>query len=498
MSVEVRVPTALRGFTGGAATLVSDGGTVGDVLGELASKYSGLKRHLFTDDGKVRNFVSVYLNDEDVRYLQREATPVKSGDVLSIVPSIAGGSPGAVAYPSLSRLRGGPGSGEAGGAAPSARSLSKEQMRRYSRHLILPEVGMAGQRKLLDSKVLIVGAGGLGSPVSLYLAAAGVGTLGLVDFDVVDTSNLQRQVLYGTKDVGVPKLEAAERRLKDLNPDVKIVTHAAPLTSQNALDLVSRYDVVVDGTDNFPTRYLVNDAAVLLRKPNVYGSIYRFEGQVSVFDARVGPCYRCIYQEPPPPGLVPSCAEGGVLGVLPGIVGSLQALETIKVLLGRGDSLVGRLVLFDALAMRFRELKVRKNPDCVLCGPNATQKGLIDYEQFCGITGEAEAPTGHEIEPEELKAKLDRGEPVTLLDVREAGEFEIARLRGAKLIPRAQLPERLGELSTADDLVVYCKMGGRSAQATKLLLDMGFQKVRNLKGGIDAWSERIDPSMPRY
>ncbi len=496
MSVEVRVPSALRNWTGGASSVTSDKGTVGEVLSDLASRYGGLKRHLFSEDGKIRNFVSVYLNDEDVRYLQREATPVKNGDVLSIVPSIAGGSPGAVAYPSLSRLRGAPG----GNGRESARPLSPEQMKRYSRHLILPEVGLSGQRRLLDSKVLVVGAGGLGSPLALYLAAAGVGTLGIVDFDVVDTSNLQRQVLYGTKDVGVPKLEAAERRLRDLNPDVKVVPHEGRLTSRNALDLVSRYDVVVDGTDNFPTRYLVNDAAVLLKKPNVYGSIYRFEGQVSVFDSRVGPCYRCLYAEPPPPGLVPSCAEGGVLGVLPGIVGSLQAVETLKVLLGRGDTLVGRLLLFDAMALRFRELKVRKNPDCVLCGPRATQKGLIDYEQFCGI-GDEDGPTevpGHEIEPEELKARLDRGEPLTLLDVREPGEFEIAHLQGAKLIPRATLAERLGELSTADEVVVYCKMGGRSAQATKLLLDMGFQKVRNLKGGIDAWSERVDPSLPRY
>ncbi|MDE1819615.1 MAG: molybdopterin-synthase adenylyltransferase MoeB [Euryarchaeota archaeon] len=495
MSVEVRVPTALRNLTGGSATLTSEGHTVGAVLEELASTHAGLKRHLFTEDGKVRNFVSIYLNDEDVRYLQREATPVRAGDVLSIVPSIAGGTPGAVAYPSLSRLRGTSGTG---GAPTPPRALTPEQMKRYSRHLILPEVGLSGQRKLLDSKVLIVGAGGLGSPLALYLAAAGVGTLGMVDFDVVDASNLQRQVLYGTKDIGTAKLEAAKRRLQDLNPDVKVAPHEVRLSSENALDLVSRYDVVVDGTDNFPTRYLVNDASVLLKKPNVYGSIYRFEGQVSVFDARKGPCYRCLYQEPPPPGLVPSCAEGGVLGVLPGIVGSLQAVETLKVLLGKGDTLVGRLLLFDAMGLRFRELKVRKNPDCALCGPNATQKGLIDYEQFCGIGKETEEVTGHEIDPEELKTKLDHGEALILVDVREPGEFEIAHLQGAKLIPRASLPERLGELSTADDLVVYCKMGGRSAQATKFLLEMGFQKVRNLKGGIDAWSERIDPSLPRY
>lgn len=491
MNVEVKVPTALRNLTGGAATVATEGATVGEVLSDLAKHHAGLKRHLFTDDGKVRSFVSIYLNDEDVRYLQREATPVHSGDVVSIIPSIAGGTPGAVAYPSMSKLKGSP-------SGSSARALTPEQMRRYSRHLILPEVGMAGQRRLLDSRVLVVGAGGLGSPTSLYLAAAGVGTLGLVDFDVVDSSNLQRQVLYGTKDVGVPKLVAAERRLKDLNPDVNVVQHGERLSSKNAFDILSRYDVVVDGTDNFPTRYLVNDACVLLKKPNVYGSIFRFEGQVSVFDARTGPCYRCLYAEPPPPGLVPSCAEGGVLGVLPGVVGAMQATETLKVLLGKGDTLLGRLLLFDALAMEFRELRIRKNPDCVLCGPKATQKGLIDYEQFCGVSGEMEEATGHEIEPEELKSLLEKGTPLVLLDVREPGEFEIAHLPGAKLIPKGSLPERLSEVSTADDVVVYCKMGGRSAQSTKFLLEMGYQKVRNLKGGIDAWSERVDPSVPRY
>lgn len=495
MSVEVKVPTPLRGFTGGAASVTTTGATVGEVLSQLAISHAGLKRHIFTDDGHVRSFITVYVNDEDVRYLQREATPVKSGDVVSLIPAIAGGTPGAVAYPSLSKLRGPP---RGAATPPKARELTAEQMKRYSRHLILPEVGLAGQRKLLDSKVLIVGAGGLGSPLALYLAAAGVGTLGLVDFDVVESSNLQRQILYGSSEVGRPKTEAAERRLKDLNPDVRVARHEGRLSSQNALDTIAPYDVVVDGTDNFPTRYLVNDAAVLLKKPNVYGSIYRFEGQVSVFDARRGPCYRCLYSEPPPPGLVPSCAEGGVLGVLPGIVGTLQGVETLKVLLGIGEPLIGRLLLVDALGASFRQLKLRKNPDCVLCGPNASQKTLIDYDQFCGIGPVTEAPTGREIEPEALKALLDQGTPVTLLDVREPGEFEIAHLPGAKLIPRAELPERLGELSTADDLVVYCKAGTRSAQATALLVKMGFSKVRNLRGGIDLWSEKVDPSLPRY
>jgi adenylyltransferase/sulfurtransferase len=490
MSVQVEIPTALRSFTEGASRVGVEGATVGEALGALARRFGGLQRHLFTEDGKLRSFVSVYLNDEDVRYLGRESTPVRNGDTLRIIPSIAGGTPGAVAYPSLSRLSRAP-------PPTGPRPLSREQLKRYSRQLLLPEVGTAGQRKLLGAKVLLVGAGGLGSPVALYLAAAGVGKLGLVDFDQVDESNLQRQILYTTSDVGTPKVEAAERRLQALNPEVSIVRHEGRLTSASAFEVLSGYDVIVDGTDNFPTRYLVNDAAVLLRKPVVYGSIYRFEGQVTVFDARAGPCYRCLYPEPPPPGLVPSCAEGGVLGVLPGIIGSLQAMETLKLLLGQGDTLLGRLVLFDGLALSFRELKVRKDPQCPICGEHPTQTKLIDYEAFCGL-GEAAAPKGPEISPVELKEKLDQGAAVVLVDVREPGEFEITHLPGSKLIPRAALPDRLGELSTADDLVLVCKVGARSAQAAEFLRSMGFAKARNLRGGIDAWVREVDPSLPNY
>jgi adenylyltransferase/sulfurtransferase len=490
MNVQVEIPTALRSFTEGASRVGVEGATVGEALGALAHRFGGLQRHLFTEDGKLRSFVSVYLNDEDVRYLSRESTPVRSGDTLRIIPSIAGGTPGAVAYPSLSRLS---------RAAPPTgpRPLSREQLKRYSRQLLLPEVGTAGQRKLLGAKVLLVGAGGLGSPVALYLAAAGVGKLGLADFDQVDESNLQRQILYTTSDVGTSKVEAAERRLRALNPEVSIVRHEGRLTSASAFEVLSGYDVIVDGTDNFPTRYLVNDAAVLLRKPVVYGSIYRFEGQVTVFDARSGPCYRCLYPEPPPPGLVPSCAEGGVLGVLPGIIGSLQAMETLKLLLGQGDTLLGRLVLFDGLALSFRELKVRKNPQCPICGEHPTQTTLIDYEAFCGL-GESAIPQGPEISAPELKEQLDKGAPVVLVDVREPGEFEITHLPGSKLIPRAALPDRLGELSTADDLVLVCKVGARSAQAAEFLRSMGFAKARNLHGGIDAWVREVDPNLPNY
>ncbi len=488
MTVKIEIPTALRSFTEGAPRVEVEGSTVAEALRALADRFQGLRRHLFTEDGHVRSFVSIYVNDEDIRYLGRETTPVKGGDTLRIVPSIAGGSPGAVAYPSLSRLD--------RPTAPSApKALSREQLKRYSRQLLLPEVGAAGQRKLLDSKVLVVGAGGLGSPLALYLAAAGVGKLGLVDFDTVDESNLQRQVLYTTPDVGRAKLQAAEDHLRALNPEVAIVRHDGRLTSANAFELLSGYDVVVDGTDNFPTRYLVNDASVLLRKPVVYGSIYRFEGQVTVFDARTGPCYRCLYPEPPPAGLVPSCAEGGVLGVLPGIIGTLQALETLKILLGKGETLLGRLLLFDGLTNSFHELKVRKSPDCPICSPTPTQTNLIDYEAFCGVGA---PPSGPEITAQELKGQLDARAPVVLVDVREPGEFDLYHLPGSRLIPRAQLADRLGELSTADDLVLVCKMGGRSAQASEFLRSMGFVKVRNLKGGLDAWAADVDPSIPSY
>jgi adenylyltransferase/sulfurtransferase len=379
--------------------------------------------------------------------------------------------------------------------------LSKDEILRYSRHLIMPEVGMEGQLKLKQAKVLCIGAGGLGSPLALYLGAAGVGKLGLVDFDVVDFTNLQRQVIHGTSDVGRAKLDSARDTLLEINPNVEIETFQTRLSSDNALDIFGEYDIIADGTDNFPTRYLVNDACVLLGKPNVYASIFRFEGQASIFYAEQGPCYRCLYPEPPPPGLVPSCAEGGVLGVLPGIMGCIQATEAIKLILGRGDSLIGRLLLFDALGMKFRELKLRKNPDCPICGTHRTITKLIDYEQFCGIRGEEHTPvqTGiPEITPAEVKKKMDAHEPFVLIDVREPHEYQICRIPGSKLIPLGEVPKRMNELNSADEFVVHCKSGMRSAKAVDLLMKSGFLKIHNLKGGILAWSDQVDPSVPKY
>ena len=378
--------------------------------------------------------------------------------------------------------------------------LSHDEFRRYGRHLIMPEVGLDGQRKIKSASVLVVGAGGLGSPVAMYLAAAGVGRIGIVDFDTVDYSNLQRQIMHSTDDVGRPKLHSARERINSINPHVKVETYETSLTSANALDILGSYDVIVDGTDNFPTRYLVNDACVLLKKPNVYGSIFRFEGQASVFYADEGPCYRCVYSEPPPPGLVPSCAEGGVLGVLPGIVGTIQAAETLKLVLGVGEPLIGRLLLLDALAMQFRELRLRKNPECPLCGGHPTIHDLIDYEAFCGVAvhpEDGEDRKAYEISAVELKERLQREDDIFVLDVREPVEHEIVRL-GKYLIPLNDLPRRVNELDSAREIVVYCHYGQRSAQAVQFLREMGFKKVKNLVGGIDQWAVRADPSLPRY
>ncbi len=379
-------------------------------------------------------------------------------------------------------------------------SLSKDEILRYSRHLIMPEVGMDGQLKLKQAKVLCIGTGGLGAPLGLYLAAAGVGRIGLVDFDTVDFTNLQRQVLFGTSDVGRPKIEAAAEHLRNLNPLIQIDSFETRLSSENALDLFKDYDIIVDGTDNFPTRYLVNDACVLLGKPNVYGSIFRFEGQITIFGAPGGPCYRCLYPEPPPPGLVPSCAEGGVLGVLPGIVGTIQAAETLKLIIGKGDPLIGRLLLFDALGMKFRELKLRKNPECPVCGEHPTVKKLIDYAEFCGIRGEespAAPATVPEITPRELKARLDRGDDIYILDVREPHEYQICNI-GGHLIPLGELPTRVHELDSSREIVAHCRSGKRSAEASEFLRKAGFRKISNLKGGILAWSDEVDPSVPKY
>ena len=386
-------------------------------------------------------------------------------------------------------------------AARKTAKLSNDEILRYSRHLIMPEVGMEGQLKLKQAKVLLIGAGGLGAPLGLYLAAAGVGKLGLVDFDVVDFTNLQRQIIHSTETVGKPKLQSARDRLSGLNPHIEIETYETALSSQNALGLFQDYDIVADGTDNFPTRYLVNDACVLLGKPNVYGSIFRFEGQASVFATQDGPCYRCLYPEPPPPGLVPSCAEGGVLGILPGLIGVVQATEVVKLIMGNGTSLAGRLLLYDALEMKFRELKLRKDPECPICGPNRTIHELIDYNQFCGITSEPPPPPGlteFELDPQDVKKKMDRKDDFFLLDVREPHEVAICTIPGSHLIPLGQVTARVNELNSADEIVVYCRSGKRSGQAVEFLKTAGFRKVKNMRGGILAWSDEVDPLVPKY
>ena len=479
---KILIPTPLRQYTEKKDTVQVKGATIGEALSDLTSQHPDLRRNLFNEEGKLRSFVNVYLNDEDIRYLNKDATPVKDSDTVSIVPSIAGGS-------ALET------------AAPQA-TLSKEEILRYSRHLIMPEVGMEGQLKLKAAKVLLIGTGGLGAPLGLYLAAAGVGRIGLVDFDVVDFTNLQRQVIHGTKDVGRKKLDSAADSMLDINPFVRIDKHEAAITSENAFEIMRDYDIVVDGTDNFPTRYLVNDACVLLGKPNVYGSIFRFEGQATVFAYQGGPCYRCLYPEPPPPGLVPSCAEGGVLGILPGTIGLIQATETVKLILGIGEPLVGRLLLYDALGMRFRELKLRKNPECPICGDHRTITKLIDYNQFCGVPDQPPAPSPGlaegEIDPTEVKAKIDRHDPFVLIDVREPHEYQIGHIPYAKLIPLGELPKRVNELNSADEIVAHCKSGMRSAKAVEFLKQAGFRKVKNMKGGILAWSDKVDPTVPKY
>jgi adenylyltransferase/sulfurtransferase len=381
--------------------------------------------------------------------------------------------------------------------------FSNDEIARYSRHLIMPEVTLEGQKRIKAASILCIGTGGLGSPIALYLAAAGIGRLGLIDFDVVDFSNLQRQILHGTDDVGRKKLNSAKDRIKAANPNVQVDLHDCMFRSENAMQIVQDYDIVVDGTDNFPTRYLSNDVCVLAKKPNVYGSIFRFDGQCTVFAPHLGgPCYRCMFPEPPPPGMVPSCAEGGVLGVLPGIIGVLQAIEAIKLIIGIGDSLIGRLVSFDALKLRFREFKIRKDPNCPICGDHPTIHELIDYDQFCGIP-QADAETAKEmdvpsISPVELRAKFDRKDKFVLVDVREPFEYEICNIPGSKLIPLGELPARLSELDSADDIVLHCKVGGRSAKALRVLQEAGFRKLSNLRGGIDAWADEVDPSVPRY
>jgi molybdopterin/thiamine biosynthesis adenylyltransferase/rhodanese-related sulfurtransferase/molybdopterin converting factor small subunit len=496
---KILIPTPLRPYTDKQDTVDATGATVGELLADLTRMHAGLKGHLYNEQGKLRSFVNVYVNDEDIRYLQKEQTPVSATDTISIIPSVAGGAPAQTGSGVV------PGGG-AGETPPdpvrALPELTNEEIKRYSRHLIMPEVGVEGQRKLKAASVLCIGAGGLGSPAAMYLAAAGVGRLGIVDFDVVDFSNLQRQILHGTPDVGRSKLASAKDRLQAINPNVQIDSYETALTSQNALDLFRPYDVILDGTDNFPTRYLVNDACVLLGKPNAYGSIFRFEGQASVFATKDGPCYRCLYPEPPPPGLVPSCAEGGVLGVLPGIIGVMQATETIKLILGVGEPLVGRFLIYDALRMKFRELKLRKDPDCPVCGTHPTVTHLIDYEQFCGIMPAAPEPitVNHAIEitSVELKQRLDRGDALKIVDVREPNEYQINRIAGSVLMPLGDVPRRYNELDLEAEIVVQCKVGGRSAKAADFLRSVGFRRVLNLKGGILDWIDKVDPSQPKY
>ncbi|MEO8521673.1 MAG: ubiquitin-like small modifier protein 1 [Acidobacteriota bacterium] len=481
MAHRILIPTPLRPFAGQQEVVEIDGGTVGEILQALIARYGDLRKHLYNEDGKLRSFVNIYVNDEDIRHLEREKTALEPGDVVSIVPSVAGGVDAVVSR--------------------AGEELTRDEVQRYSRHLIMPEVGVEGQQKLKAARVLCIGAGGLGAPATMYLAAAGVGTLGIVDFDTVDASNLHRQIIYGTADVGRRKLEASHDRLHAINPLVKVVEHEVALTSKNALDVLRDYDVIVDGTDNFQTRYLVNDACVILGKPNAYGSIFRFDGQASVFAVKGGPCYRCLYPEPPPPGLVPSCAEGGVLGVLPGVIGIIQATEAIKLILGVGQPLVGRLLLYDALQMRFRELKLRRDVDCPVCGDHPTIRELIDYDAFCGVTPAAAAPAGGgvpEITAEELKAEIDRGSAPFILDVREPNEYQICRIEGSTLIPLGEVASRSAELDRNRELVVHCKMGGRSAKAVALLQARGFTRIRNLKGGILAWIDTVDPTQSKY
>ena len=486
MSITIRIPTPLRPYVGGVKSVEAEPGKVSDVLDALVGQYPDLKKHLYNEQGKIRSFVNVYLGDEDVRYLQGHDTAVADGLTVSIVPSVAGGLDPLISDKDLP-------------------NLSNDEIRRYSRHLILPEVGMDGQKRLKAAKVLLVGAGGLGAPTAMYLAAAGVGTLGIVDFDIVDESNLQRQIIHGQSTVGKPKMESAKARIQDINPNVKVIGYEFPIDSSNALEIFKDYDVIIDGTDNFPTRYLVNDACVLLGKPNVYGSIFRFEGQASVFWAEHGPCYRCLYPEPPPPGLVPSCAEGGVLGVLPGIIGVMQATEAVKLITGMGDSLVGRLMLYDALEMKFRELKLRKDPECPICGKHPTVHELIDYDAFCGVVPHAliESKDGiPEITVKELSERIKTGLDKTntlLLDVREPNEWDIVHIDAARLMPKGEVPQHITEFAPYDEILVHCRSGARSADIVKFLRnDIGLKNVKNVKGGILAWAKEIDPSLPQY
>ena len=506
---KILLPTGLYGQTGGRETIDVAGSTLDEALSALATCCPEISTHLFrsgTERPELRSYVRAFIGDTDSRALSGGATPVDAETEIRIVPSIAGGAPdGGVDDKKMAAKL---------AINPESIDFSTDEYQRYSRHMIMDEVGLDGQKRLKAASVLCIGTGGLGSPLVLYLAAAGVGRIGLVDFDTVDASNLQRQIVHGTKDIGRPKIQSAYETLHDMNPHIQIDLHETTLSSENALDLFKDYDIIVDGTDNFPTRYLVNDACVLLGKPNVYGSIFRFDGNGRPSSAphlqnpdtkQAGPCYRCMYPEPPDRrASVPSCAEGGVLGVLPGTVGCIQATEAIKLILGQGESLVGRLLLFDALAMRFKELKLRKDPACPICGTNPTIDALIDYDEFCGVGRGNESPAEEattpmqEITATELKAKIDRGDDFTLVDVREPYEYAIGSIPGSKLIPLATVSSRANELDPEQEIVLQCKGGVRSAQALEILRTQGFTKLINLKGGITAWSNDVDPTVPKY
>jgi adenylyltransferase/sulfurtransferase len=474
--IKILIPYALRAFTGHNAEVEVEGGTVGEAINALANSYPALKTHLFTEDGQLRDFINLFVGGANINSLQGLDTPIADNGELMIVPAIAGGCAG-------------------GGDS----ELTNEEIARYSRHLLLPEIGVEGQKKLKAAKVLIVGTGGLGAPLALYLSAAGVGTIGLVDFDVVDESNLQRQIIHSTRDVGRPKTASAKDRIKGINPLVNVVTHNEMLTSRNALELFADYDIIADGTDNFQTRYLVNDACVFLGKLNVYGSVFQFDGQASVFGAKEGPCYRCLYPSPPPPGLVPSCAEGGVMGVLPGIIGTIQAAETIKLIVGGAKPLVGRLLLFDAWRMTFRELKLEKNPDCPVCGKNHSIHELIDYEQFCGLKKNADSKPIDTITAIELKKRLDNGDKIQFIDIREPHERAIVKFPNALVIPLGQLERRMEELDLSADAVFLCKIGQRSILGIRTLQDAGYKgRLLNLQDGLNAWARDVDKSMPVY
>jgi len=470
--IKVLIPYALRAFTERNAEVEVNGGTAGDAINALANAYPALKTHLFTEDGQLRDFINLFVGGANINSLQGLNTPIADNGELMIVPAIAGGSDA---------------------------ELTNEEIGRYSRHLLLPEIGVEGQKKLKAAKVLIIGTGGLGAPIALYLAAAGVGTIGLVDFDVVDESNLQRQIIHSTRDVGRPKVASAKDRIKGINPLVNVVTHNEMLTSKNALELFADYDIIADGTDNFQTRYLVNDACVFLGKLNAYGSVFQFDGQATVFGAKDGPCYRCLYPSPPPPGLVPSCAEGGVMGVLPGIIGTIQAAETIKLIVGGAKPLIGRLLLFDAWRMSFRELKLDKNPDCPVCGKNPTIHELIDYEQFCGLKKNTDSKPIDTITALDLKKRLDNGDKIQFIDIREPHERAIVKFPNAKVIPLGQLERRMEELDPSIDAVFLCKIGQRSILGIRTLQDAGYKgKLMNLQDGLNAWARDVDKNMPIY